>query len=539
MACVAIVVQNDGRTDATSSESDYYWHRSGARQVQGVPVAVPKTNYIHSRNGRIGGAGVDHGPADIDAILAAISASGKKRLVIHFHGGLVSKPSALTIAETLLPVYSPCAYPLFFVWESGPWETMRNNVADIAREIIFQQLVRKLLEYALGKVGAQAGARSIAPNAVDPDEVKVQVRAFFDDPVGNPVPYAEARPLAGTVARAVVPLIDENEIQLDLEQDGDFVRALQSIADVPAGTRGAAGIGAAAVPPQPTQMDPGVLNDIAPPPAPGRRGVISMASVSIRMAKALVKIVARFVKQRDHGFHPTVVEEVLRGFYGDVIGKTFLWNQMKKDTRDAFAGDVNLHAGTALLSRLQAALRNGLALERIFLVGHSTGGIYISELLKAVDAMHFEPAVKFDVVLLAPANTHKLLAETIAEHGARINWLRMFAMKDAVERDDGLLGDDWKRAFYPSSLLYFVSGLLEDEPDMPLVGMQRFNAGAGFAAPDYPECDSLRAWLGTPDHRLVWSHADDGDGRRSQSRKHGDFDNDPATLAALGHIVCH
>jgi hypothetical protein len=117
----------------------------------------------------------------------------------------------------------------------------------------------------------------------------------------------------------------------------------------------------------------------------------------------------------------------------------------------------------------------------------------------------------------------------------------MFGMKEEVECDDGLLGDDWKRAFYPSSLLYFVSGLLEYEPDAPLVGMQRFlNKNDIFKAPKYSESDSLRAWLATPTDRLVWSKTNNGaDGQRSQSRKHGDFDNDPETLASLTWIVTH
>ena len=36
-------------------------------------VVISKINCIHSRNGRIG-SGVDHGPADIDAIVAAMFA---------------------------------------------------------------------------------------------------------------------------------------------------------------------------------------------------------------------------------------------------------------------------------------------------------------------------------------------------------------------------------------------------------------------------------------------------------------------------------
>ena len=500
-------------------------------------MAVPKINYIHSRNGRLG-AGGDHGPADVDAIIESLKASGKKRLVIHFHGGLISKPTALGIAETLMPVYSTGAYPLFFVWESGPWETMRNNVADIAREPIFQELVRKLIQFALGQVGANfMGARSIAPNAVDPEEVKTRVRAFFNDPANSPVPYAEATVPPEQTARAVAPVIDENEIQMDLEQDADFVRALHSIAEVPAATRGITGVGP--VTPRPTQMDPAVLAQIAPPQPGGQRGFVEMAGVAIQVANALRKIVQRFITGRDHGFHATVAEEVLRGFYGDLIFRAFLWNQMKKDTQDAFGGDPQVHVGTAFLSRLKSALDRGLALERIFLVGHSTGGIYVSNFLEAADAVQLDANVKFDVVLLAPANTHKLFAETIKNRASRIRLLRMFAMKDDAERADPMLGNDWKRSLYPSSLLYFVSGVLEDEPDMPIIGMQRFNTGERFVAPGFPESDALRAWFSAPGDRLVWSIADDGDGRRSQSQTHGNFDNDPATLETLRWIVSH
>lgn len=498
-------------------------------------MTIAKTHYLHSRNGRIGGTGVDHGPADVDAIIAAIKSSSRKRLVMHFHGGLVSKAPAMGIAENLMPVYAAGGYPIFFVWESGPWETIRNNLADIAKESIFQELVRKLIEYTLGKVGAQAGTRSIAANAVDPDEVKARVRAFFSNPVTNPVPYADAHALLTQATRATEPMIEENAIQMDLEQDADFVRALQSIADVPTATRGALGIGDVAR--ESTQMDAAALAEIAPAQRGATRGMLSMVNVSIRIAAVLTRIVKRFFAGRDHGFHATVVEEVLRAFYGDVIGKTFFWNQMKKDTQDAFGGDPNLHAGTALFSRLKSAMADDLSLERVYLIGHSTGCIYISHLLKAIDAMQFDPGLKFDIVFLAPANTHKLFAETLRNHSGRIRGFRMFAMDDQLEQDDGLLGDDWKRAFYPSSLLYFVSGLLEDEVDMPLVGMQRFHMNGKFAAPKYPESDASRGWLNHSAERTAWSIADHGDGRRTQSRKHGNFDNDPSTLASLKWIV--
>ena len=96
---------------------------------------MDKLHYIHSRGGRIGGR-ADTGPQDVDAIVAALAADDRRHLVIHFHGGLVSKQAGLAIAEKLLPVYSPTpgsgGYPLFFVWESGAWETIRNNFTELA-----------------------------------------------------------------------------------------------------------------------------------------------------------------------------------------------------------------------------------------------------------------------------------------------------------------------------------------------------------------------------------------------------------------------
>jgi hypothetical protein len=501
-------------------------------------MAVPKAHYIHSRGGKIGGA-VDHAPADLDAIVTAIRDSQAKRLIIHFHGGLVSKASGMEIAERLLPHYSVGGYPLFFVWESGALETVRNNLADISKEPIFRELVRKVLEYALGKVGVQDGARSVSGPQVDPLVVKDEVRQWFADPANESVPFAGGRPNAGPGERAAAQAVDENAIQLDLESDPDFLRALQGIAEVPAGVRSATGVGAVA--PTPTRMDPDKLAEIAPAEAGQTRGLLSLVKVAMLIAKIVVRTVGRLIDSRDHGLYVTVVEEVLREFYVEAIGKAFLWNQMKKDTRDAFGADPDVHAGTALLARLKAAMENGLSLERIFLVGHSTGGIYISNFLDAVDALGFDPAVKFDVVLLAPANTHRVFDQTVTQRGQRIRWLRMFAMKDEVEREDGLLGDDWKRAFYPSSLLYFVSGLLEEKPDTPLLGMQRFlNLNQLFAAPEFAECDRMRAWLASPADRPIWSlTAGEIPGESSQSRKHGDFDNDAQTLASLRWIVTH
>ena len=55
-------------------------------------------------------------------------------LVIHFHGGLVSRKYALeNIVPPLTEGYltTAKAYPLFFVWQSGLLETLTNNKAEL------------------------------------------------------------------------------------------------------------------------------------------------------------------------------------------------------------------------------------------------------------------------------------------------------------------------------------------------------------------------------------------------------------------------
>lgn len=107
----------------------------------------------------------------------------------------------------------------------------------------------------------------------------------------------------------------------------------------------------------------------------------------------------------------------------------------------------------------------------------------------------------------------------------------MFTMDDENEGRDRLMG----RA-YPRSLLYLISGILETEPDATILGMQRHVSG------EEPYQDGeLRAvaqFVNAPT-RSVWSvtGGDAPRGFRTESRRHGDFDEDPATRDSLRAIV--
>src|ERR1041384_2160127 len=111
---------------------------------------------IHTRgDGHLG----DTSAAEGRQIAARIA--DKPRSVIHIHGGLVNKSSGLAGAQRLDAYYRAAGtLPLFFVWESGPWETVRNNWKEIFDEKLFQALLKRLLKHARGKLLQSARGRA-------------------------------------------------------------------------------------------------------------------------------------------------------------------------------------------------------------------------------------------------------------------------------------------------------------------------------------------------------------------------------------------
>jgi hypothetical protein len=176
--------------------------------------------------------------------------------------------------------------------------------------------------------------------------------------------------------------------------------------------------------------------------------------------------------------------------------------------------------------------------DRITLIGHSTGAVFICNLIDK--AASIAPDLRFEVIFLAPAVTHERFAATLHAHAGAISAFRMFAMTDVLEERDAIVP-----VVYPHSLLYFVSGLLEWTTDAsalvdePIVGMERFvTTVPPFDDTAFPALGHVRQLLTSAGH-AVWSPADGGPGFRSQSKRHGDFDDDPVTLDSLAHLLRH
>lgn len=522
---------------------------------------MDKHHYIHSRGGAFG-EGTDTSAQDIAAAADAALSHKDGHLILHFHGGLVSKATGMALAERLLPQYKDAGHPVFFVWESGFFETLRNNFAELGDEPVVKELLRKVLEHALKRLGSVSGARSIAPAAVDARKVQEAVERFWAAPSPDTVPYRDERPMVSeTQARSSAIQVNEAEIQADLESDPALRAALAGLPGVPTQTRSSLMAGLAPVVERQTPLADTL--SLALSGRPGQRGFIAWVKVAAFVVGCLRRVLGRYAQGRDHGLYATVVEEVTRqiklgGSSLNQWGQALQWNRMKQDTADAFQPDAARYAGTALIRALADQARAGRSLKRISLIGHSTGAIYIAQWLKACAGTPLAQ-VPTQVLFLAPAITYSLFDQALREHWSSVRRFRMFAMTDELERIDQVWGEDdqlaqgeqdWRRFIYPSSLLYLVSGILETQPgpdgvevdtaDTPLLGMERFHRLASvFNADDFPAVEHARQWLDAEPGRLVWSRTADGApvGEQSHSNDHGAFDNDELTLKSLQHCL--
>jgi hypothetical protein len=450
--------------------------------------------------------------ADLAALFGGVA--GSDRLVVHFHGGLVSRKSATDMAEELLGVYTPTkAYPIFFIWNSDLWTTLTANLGEIADEPIFKRLVLRVVQLALGKLKERAGARGgkleLEPLIGMPKDLKgIEAFATAEEP---------KKP-------AATELTKEQQLQVDAELESDPVLKQESLA-IAANVRPAipGGRGAAIVP-RKTRMAAPVLKEIEEEKAPdGSRDVATIYTVIRYAGKILLAVLKRYRQGRDHGLYTTAVEEILRTLYFDAPA-FIVWKTMKKDTADAFGDDAKLFGGTAFLSEVKKWWKPG---RRITLVGHSTGAVYIGHLLDKAEALGLAPEIKFDVVFLAPACTFDFMAERLPAFKKRVSNLRMFALTDENERGY------WEvPVLYRGSLLYLVAGLCEDDVDKPILGMQRYHGAKGPYA--QPSVKDVVAYL---KDRCVWSVADGADGFKSGALKHGAFDEDATTRESLAHIL--
>jgi hypothetical protein len=468
---------------------------------------------------------------DLRGLFAAVGQSAETPLVVHFHGGLIDRQAGIDGANLLTPIYQKAgAYPVFFVWESGWREVLQQNLPAIFSEDIFRRIRLRVTQFAKGKVdkGVETGQAKSAGTLTLPKEHEVVQE--FSKPSDGVEPFAAIDPHALPEDDA---LTDEERAQFEerLRADPTFETLAEEVANslIPADGDGVASRGASVRGSTKTLMSRDVLDEITTE-QDGAKGGISTALLIARAATVLGRVVRRFAQRRDHGFYLTIVEEILRGFYVGNAGR-FLWNGMKQDIVDTF-GVAPECGGTLFLTELEKLWKGGKR-PRITLVGHSAGAIYACRLLQEVQARGLPQDLHVNLVLIAPACDFDLLAKTVQSAGARVDGLRIFGMGDARERRDAIAG-----LLYPSSLLYFVSGVVEEESDRPLVGMERFYTAPFDNAEKFPQIDFVRKFAHfQKKHALVWAESTAGEGVNCDMTSHGGWAGTQATVASVAHIL--
>jgi hypothetical protein len=478
------------------------------------------------------------------------SLAGADHVVLHFHGGLIGKRLGLKTAERMLDEYKGAgAHPVFFVWESGPIETVVNNLDDIFREEIFDKLKSKITKWAIGKLKTELGLKAGPGMLSLPKEIPhaIELKRIEEDEE----PYRDFEPLP---AEQVGDVTDDElrAFEKELESDVEFQLEVEAIL---AGLEfdGVDTFKSARphVAPKSTLMSQDVLDDLAVTTAPtgdvAKFGIVSSARLAWRAGKILTRVVRRVLRNRDHGVYVTTVEEILRELYLANVGAT-VWAMMKNDTRETFETVAGEERGGSLFLKLLGDLyREGNPPKRITLVGHSTGAIFINNMVAAAGRAAADPAHPLpadftfgDIVFLAPACSFAQFNDVLQNHVDRFDGFRLFTMDEQHEIDDSLVP-----LAYPRSLLYFVSGVVERKPDgesaddLPLVGMDRFyRRGKGGDDPFADEgLGGVRDFVLADKRRAVWAVVDGGDGLRSDSVKHAAFDDTGASRATMDSVL--
>lgn len=496
-------------------------------------MPLPKTHVVNvSEQGTFQqSGGYATTPADVDAIFAELARTQAAHLVLHFHGGLVGEAQGLQAAERLLPILKDQAgaYPVFFVWESGFWETARRNLAALQDEEIYKKLLEEVLRFVVAKLTGAPDSRGLKLDLPPAEAVRQELQA------GDPFAAYEAE----SFRQNLEPMSDDDADQLAqrLRNDDAFQQAaadiVASLIPNDAGRSALAPAGGSTTGSPRTLLSSNVLDEMK---TAGSRGLIEASVLITGALRVFGRTVRRLLDRTDHGVHCTVVEEILRELYLDGVG-AWLWRSLKDTIREAFASNdgrsgANLRGGTYFIEQLKTYLADPAHTSlKVSLVGHSAGGLYICRCVaKALETL--EPTFRFHrIAMLAPGCDFELFKASLVDNEARLDGFRLFNLSEAVEARDAIVP-----LVYPRSLLYFVSGVLEGDREKPLVGMQRFLSGQK----PYDSGDVLAArryLTAAGQDRLVYAEIDTAPaGLNSYAAGHGQFD-DPLTWASLVHFL--
>jgi hypothetical protein len=532
-------------------------------------------------------------PADVDHIFQALADSGKKKIAIYVHGGLVSGESEFDKLpfhqnpenQILFNALNDEAYPIYFVWETGIKESIKSVATDWKEELaddpilFFKEKIAELAQTFLFKSIMKYLPKVLADKARIPDdglglagrpEIK---EAEIEENLDNLSSYEPSR--------VDYDEFDEQDKQKFLEKlsaDDEFMTYLSQLEE-------AGGLGLAPHPDIETlwtnadQLMQALDADFQElPDAPVKLSLVEesdgvgllpafpLKKFGEFLGKLVFAVGTRFVNKEDHGFAATITEEFMRLTNLNRLGM-LIWNQMKANAQEAYVTeDVDgiPHAGHYVIAKLAEYLVDHPDTQ-VSLIGHSAGAIHLSYFVEAADTYFNQPEHETlhdfqfsNLTLLAPGVNFETF-QKVLDHHQRIKRLHIFTMLDEDEMRDALLAgyskirpvDTFLTGIYPCSLLYAVSGIAESEKhgDVPLLGLARHLDKERYRGKDQFVRDAhtlINGWSTETLPAVVWSHnsVNQGileeeikelarSGRFCAALKHGDFDNDPWTAASI------
>ena len=451
-------------------------------------------------------------PSDIDALFERLKEGGKKKIALYFHGGLVSQKEGIKTARHVSPyIRNAGIEPICFVWETGLVETVGSNIEKISDSVIFTKVIRILLHnlsqylpFDLGNIDARSGGM-LSEEQIMEELSKPYPFADFHFPVENGGG-------AGRSARSSLrPLPTDRELEAaftrGIDKDKEFKESISKA-------------------------------QLAQPERDGARGIYTTISFVKSLVAISRRVADRFSKGRDHGPYPTIVEEILRQFYIAEVG-AWVWGSMKERAEIMWTDkqgreQAEQYVGGYFLNKLAeySQGQDGLTID---LIGHSAGSIVICHLMDAVRKQ--EKEISFNkIVFMAPACRIELFEDLVLSHPESYRALRIYTMADKHECEDLLVP-----YFYTRSLLYLISGILEDNgnaPDAYILGLERH---IGFKSPyNINDLSGIHQYLYDPQSgRMVYSKTlnEAQEGLRSHSLKHGNFDDDDLTMTSIQYFL--
>jgi len=440
-----------------------------------------------------------------------------KSITLYFHGGLVSEQDGLIVANNLADKFiSAGTIPVFFIWETSIKEAISSRLVSVTGDPVCKDLTRILLKIISEKLWLSVGDSLPRGNGLSDDEIDKQLDLER--------PFDKYKTYLPQTNVDVVNDDDEEEdmhkaniLEADLELAVDrcpgLLTKLQASLDVK----------------DETERDVYIRE----------RGGVVTKWVFKKLSNIVFKVIKRFRNGSDHGFYPTVVEEIIRELYIAGLG-AWVWDAMKTKAINMWKDNDGREGGNQFVgSCFLAALQHYLKLyptTQVNLIGHSAGTISICHLLSAARE-RFPELIFQSVIFLAPACRIDLFHKHVVRYPDRFVKFRCFTMTDENECKDQLVPYVYNR-----SLLYLVSGILEDEgkkAHVPILGLHRFlnNKKTPNASERLYLDETARFMLQNDRLVLAATEEEAGPGFRTIALKHGDFDDDLITIESIKHMI--